>query len=177
MDWHMLVSAGHSGTTRVSCLMRSYLVSLQTSVPKFACPGCLRLCYMTRVYPNSFMFSPERFLRWQARPGRSRSWACSIWLWLTRCPGRHMVLDSFWIASVLILATFNVEKLVGEDKKIIVPFQRIYLISFWVCLPVQLMELMWWADCCSHTTISFHFDVVSNLALEKLRYWSFINGW
>ena len=169
--------AGHSGATRVSCPTRSYLVSSWTSVPKFARPGRLGLCYTARVYPNSFMFSPEMFLRRQARPRRSRSWACSIWLRPTRRPGRHMVLDSFWIASISILATFNVEKSVGEDKKIIGSFRRIYLISFWVCLPVQLTELMRWADRCSHTTISFHFDAVSNLALEKLRYWSFVNGW
>ncbi|KAF9459511.1 hypothetical protein BDZ94DRAFT_1224565 [Collybia nuda] len=37
------------------------------------------------------------------------------------CPGRHLALNSLWIAIASILAVFDIEKSIGSDGEEVVP--------------------------------------------------------
>lgn len=75
-----------------------------------------------KVYPDPFTFRLERFLKdGKLDPDVQDPELAAFGYGRRICPGRHMVLDSIWIATISILATFKIEKAVGEDRNIIDP--------------------------------------------------------
>ncbi|KJA26057.1 hypothetical protein HYPSUDRAFT_347562 [Hypholoma sublateritium FD-334 SS-4] len=93
------------------------------------------------VYPEPSKFNPDRFLQnesvsFELQPdpnfsfGYGRRYECNSCLsepililitLLSICPGRHLAMNSAWIAVVSILATYNISKAVDDNGDIIEP--------------------------------------------------------
>ncbi|KAJ7489127.1 cytochrome P450 [Mycena latifolia] len=73
------------------------------------------------IYPDPHTFNPERFLlNGQLNPAVEDPDA-AFGFGRRFCPGRHMAVSSIWISVVSILATFNIDKAVDDEGRVIEP--------------------------------------------------------
>ncbi|KAJ7880112.1 cytochrome P450 [Mycena leptocephala] len=75
------------------------------------------------AYPDPHAFEPERFLDGKIYP-RVRDPQSAFGFGRRICPGRHMAIESIWIAVVSVLAMFDITKEIGEDGRPIEPSYR-----------------------------------------------------
>ncbi|KAG6894307.1 hypothetical protein C0992_006642 [Termitomyces sp. T32_za158] len=72
------------------------------------------------VYKESTKFDPSRFLSPPLGRGEPRS-STLFGFGRRKCPGRHLVEDSLWIAIATILATVSMKRAIDEDGKEMIP--------------------------------------------------------
>ncbi|KAF8145740.1 cytochrome P450 [Mycena galopus ATCC 62051] len=73
------------------------------------------------AYPDPHSFEPTRFLLDGKISPAVRDPQSAFGFGRRICPGRHMAIDSIWIAAVSILAMFDITKEIGEDGRPIEP--------------------------------------------------------
>lgn len=76
-----------------------------------------------REYPDPFAFKPERFMKDGKLNKAIRDPETAGFFGYGRrvCPGRPTAISSIWIAVVSLLATYEIDKAVDADGKIIEP--------------------------------------------------------
>lgn len=95
-----------------SCLDKSIPLSLHRAI-----------LHDEKAYPDPSRFNPDRFLNPDGtlNPAVRDPSSAAFGFGRRICPGRHMALDSMWIAIACVLSLFEIKKAVGEDGKEITP--------------------------------------------------------
>lgn len=75
-----------------------------------------------KVFSDPEKFDPDRFLNSDNKLDRYRESVFGLGRRI--CPGRHLALQTLWLAMAHILATFSIEKPVDKDGKVVEPLEE-----------------------------------------------------
>ena len=74
------------------------------------------------VFSDPEKFDPSRFLTSDRKLDRYREGAFGLGRRI--CPGRHLALQTLWLAMAHVLATFRIEKPVDKDGNVMEPLEK-----------------------------------------------------
>ncbi|KAI0788694.1 cytochrome P450 [Abortiporus biennis] len=85
-------------------------------------PNSCGMLHNEQDYPDPFKFNPDRFLKeGKLNPSIRDPTTITFGFGRRICPGRYLAKESLWLAVSNVLATFEINKSIGEDGKPITP--------------------------------------------------------
>jgi len=118
LRWNPVTPLGLQHMTSEEDVYRGYLIPKGTAV----FPNVWKILHDEQAYPNPFSFDPLRYANNSREEyGVNQPPMAAFGFGRRICPGRHLAIDSIWIAIVTILHVFDIKKALDGNGSPIEP--------------------------------------------------------
>ncbi|KAF8998871.1 cytochrome P450 [Cyathus striatus] len=122
LRWEPIVPTGVPHYNTEHDIFKGYYIPEGTVI----FPNHKAMLYNERDYPDPYTFKPERFLKnGQLNEEIKNPEDIAFGFGRRICPGRHVALSTLWLSIASILSTFNIEKAVDMNGRIVEPTYEI----------------------------------------------------
>ena len=117
LRWNPVLPLGLAHCVTEDDEYNGYLIPKGTSI----LPNVWEMLHNDESYPDPMAFNPDRFSEASTEKGINKLPLCAFGFGRRICPGRWMALDSIWLAIASILCVYDIQKVLDENGKPVVP--------------------------------------------------------